>query len=55
MKAYKDKQGRIRLFRPEMNMARMQKSTGRIGLPVSKLTLSLIHTRIIHFFFFLMR
>ncbi|KAI9499084.1 aminotransferase [Zychaea mexicana] len=33
MKAYKDKQGKIRLFRPEMNMARMNRSTARIALP----------------------
>lgn len=34
MKAYKDKQGKIRLFRPDMNMARMNRSTARIALPV---------------------
>ncbi|KAI8882218.1 branched-chain amino acid aminotransferase II [Backusella circina FSU 941] len=33
MKAYKDKNGKIRLFRPDMNMARMNKSTERIALP----------------------
>jgi branched-chain amino acid aminotransferase len=33
MKAYKDKNGRIRLFRPERNMARMIKSSARIALP----------------------
>ncbi|OBZ84572.1 Branched-chain-amino-acid aminotransferase, cytosolic [Choanephora cucurbitarum] len=33
MKAYKDKQGKIRLFRPDMNMARMNRSTSRIALP----------------------
>lgn len=35
MKAYKDKQGKIRLFRPDMNMARMNRSTARIALPVN--------------------
>lgn len=34
MKAYKDKNGKIRLFRPDMNMARMNRSTERIALPV---------------------
>ena len=33
MKAYKDKQGQIRLFRPDKNMARMNKSSTRIALP----------------------
>jgi branched-chain amino acid aminotransferase len=33
MKAYKDKDGKIRLFRPDMNMARMNKSSARIALP----------------------
>ncbi|KAI8336697.1 aminotransferase [Chlamydoabsidia padenii] len=33
MKAYKDKKGNIRLFRPDMNMARMNRSTARIALP----------------------
>ncbi|KAL1845264.1 hypothetical protein VTK73DRAFT_777 [Phialemonium thermophilum] len=33
MKAYKDKQGRIRLFRPDKNMARLNKSAARIALP----------------------
>ena len=34
MKAYKDKQGNVRLFRPDKNMARMNKSSARIALPV---------------------
>ncbi|KAG5461372.1 MAG: aminotransferase [Olpidium bornovanus] len=34
MKAYKDKAGNIRLFRPDMNMARMNRSAARIALPV---------------------
>ncbi|KAI9839883.1 MAG: Mitochondrial branched-chain amino acid (BCAA) aminotransferase [Sarea resinae] len=33
MKAYKDKQGNIRLFRPDKNMARLNKSCARIALP----------------------
>ena len=32
-KAYKDAQGRIRLFRPDKNMARLNKSAARIALP----------------------
>ncbi|KAJ3301630.1 branched-chain-amino-acid aminotransferase [Kappamyces sp. JEL0829] len=34
MKAYKDKQGKIRLFRPEMNMERFYKSSARLMLPL---------------------
>ncbi|KAI9360765.1 aminotransferase [Zopfochytrium polystomum] len=33
MKAYKDKQGRVRLFRPDKNMDRFWKSCERLGLP----------------------
>ncbi|KAJ1919157.1 branched-chain-amino-acid transaminase bat2 [Tieghemiomyces parasiticus] len=33
LKAYKDKEGRIRLFRPDMNMKRMNSSAQRIALP----------------------
>ncbi|KAI4610136.1 branched-chain-amino-acid transaminase bat2 [Alternaria metachromatica] len=33
MKAYKDKNGNIRLFRPDKNMARLNKSSARIALP----------------------
>ncbi|KAK4636211.1 Branched-chain-amino-acid aminotransferase, cytosolic [Fulvia fulva] len=33
MKAYKDKEGNVRLFRPDKNMARMNKSVSRIALP----------------------
>jgi branched-chain amino acid aminotransferase len=33
MKAYKDKNGAIRLFRPDRNMARLNKSVARIALP----------------------
>ncbi|KAH7021028.1 aminotransferase [Microdochium trichocladiopsis] len=33
MKAYKDKDGEVRLFRPDKNMARFNKSAARIALP----------------------
>jgi branched-chain amino acid aminotransferase len=33
MKAYKDKNGTTRLFRPEKNMERLNKSSSRIALP----------------------
>ncbi|KAL3962557.1 hypothetical protein ACCO45_004080 [Purpureocillium lilacinum] len=33
MKAYKDKSGKVRLFRPDKNMARLNKSAARIALP----------------------
>ncbi|KAF2667526.1 branched-chain-amino-acid aminotransferase [Microthyrium microscopicum] len=33
MKAYKDASGNVRLFRPERNMARLNKSAARIALP----------------------
>lgn len=33
MKAYKDKSGNIRLFRPDKNMERLNKSSSRIALP----------------------
>ncbi|KAL1965136.1 hypothetical protein VTN77DRAFT_6049 [Rasamsonia byssochlamydoides] len=33
MKAYKDKNGKIRLFRPNKNMERLNKSSSRIALP----------------------
>lgn len=33
MKAYKDKQGRVRLFRPDRNMRRLNNSSARIALP----------------------
>ncbi|EON61196.1 branched-chain amino acid aminotransferase [Coniosporium apollinis CBS 100218] len=33
MKAYKDSHGHIRLFRPDRNMARLNKSSARIALP----------------------
>ena len=34
MKAYKDKSGNIRLFRPELNMNRFFGSSKRLALPV---------------------
>ena len=33
MKAYKDDQGNVRLFRPDMNMKRLQNSAKRLALP----------------------
>jgi branched-subunit amino acid aminotransferase/4-amino-4-deoxychorismate lyase len=33
MKAYKDSQGRIRLFRPDMNMNRLDNSMQRMAMP----------------------
>lgn len=33
MKAYKDSKGQVRLFRPAMNMARLNNSSARIALP----------------------
>jgi len=33
MKAYKDRNGDVRLFRPDKNMARFNKSVARIALP----------------------
>ncbi|KAL6718118.1 branched-chain-amino-acid transaminase bat2 [Lecanora helva] len=33
MKAYKNSEGQVRLFRPDKNMARMNKSSARIALP----------------------
>ncbi|KAL6857734.1 branched-chain-amino-acid transaminase bat2 [Amphichorda felina] len=33
LKAYKDKAGNVRLFRPDKNMARLNKSSARIALP----------------------
>lgn len=33
MKAYKDKNGMIRLFRPQKNMARLNLSMGRLAMP----------------------
>ncbi|KAF4124371.1 branched-chain amino acid aminotransferase [Geosmithia morbida] len=33
LKAYKDKQGQVRLFRPDKNMSRLNRSSARIALP----------------------
>ncbi|KAG8859111.1 hypothetical protein FRB96_004681 [Tulasnella sp. 330] len=33
LKAYRDENGKVTLFRPEMNMARMIRSAGRVALP----------------------
>ena len=33
MKAFKDTQGRIRMFRPDMNMKRMDYSMQRLAMP----------------------
>ena len=35
LKAYRDANGKITLFRPDMNMRRMNSSAARIALPVS--------------------
>jgi hypothetical protein len=34
MKAYRDENGKVTLFRPDMNMKRMKRSAERIALPV---------------------
>ena len=34
LKAYRDKDGKVRLFRPDLNMARMNRSAKRLALPV---------------------
>jgi branched-subunit amino acid aminotransferase/4-amino-4-deoxychorismate lyase len=35
MKAYRQEDDTVRLFRPDKNMARMNKSAARLALPVS--------------------
>lgn len=35
MKAYRDEKGKVTLFRPDMNMKRMNNSAERVALPVS--------------------
>lgn len=35
MKAYRDQKGKVTLFRPDMNMKRMNTSARRLALPVS--------------------
>lgn len=37
LKAYRDENGKVTLFRPDMNMTRMNKSAKRVALPVSKI------------------
>lgn len=34
MKAYRDDEGNARLFRPDMNMARMNRTANRAALPL---------------------
>lgn len=34
MKAYRDENGKVTLFRPDMNMKRMNSSASRLALPV---------------------
>lgn len=43
MKAYRDVNGKVTLFRPDMNMLRMNRSAQRIALPVSILSLHRVH------------
>ena len=38
LKAYKDPKGNVRLFRPDMNAARMNRSAERLSLPVCEST-----------------
>ncbi len=38
MKAYKDSEGKVRLFRPDMNMDRLNRSSARLGMPVSNIS-----------------
>lgn len=42
LKAYKDKSGKPRLFRPQDNMARLNRSAARLVLPVRLLQLQVI-------------
>lgn len=41
MKAYRDLNGKVTLFRPDMNMKRMNSSAQRIALPVSSFVIEL--------------
>jgi branched-chain amino acid aminotransferase len=36
MKAYKDAKGDVRLFRPDKNMERMNRSAARLAFPVRR-------------------
>lgn len=49
LKAYKDAQGKIRLFRPDRNIARLQSSFERLAFPVKYffLSVSLIPLRLL--------
>lgn len=42
MKAYRDQNGKVTLFRPDMNMKRMNNSAKRLALPVSVFHISYI-------------
>jgi branched-chain amino acid aminotransferase len=42
LKAYKDKNGRVRLFRPDMNMNRFKLSSKRLTLPVRRIYIFII-------------
>lgn len=49
MKAYKNKDGVVRLFRPDKNMQRMTRSAARLAFPVSasqRLIQSLRHCKL---------
>ena len=39
MKAYRDSEGHVRLFRPDMNMDRLNRSSSRLGMPVGSIPL----------------
>jgi branched-chain amino acid aminotransferase len=47
MKAYKDKKGVARLFRPMMNMKRMNDSMARLAMPVRHVKLPVVQARTI--------
>lgn len=40
MKAYRDTNGKVSIFRPDMNMSRMNRSAQRIALPVCEFTVA---------------
>lgn len=44
MKAYRDEHGKVTLFRPDMNMKRMNNSAARIALPVSAALICLLRS-----------
>ena len=43
LKAYRDASGRVTMFRPDMNMKRMNRSAQRIALPV-RISRTLFHS-----------